>query len=100
MNTIRGVNCEGLPSRRKRHARESSFPPLSTEPGAVDPFPSRPGPSQDDEIFESIVASFVRTFNYTQTLNLIVHVVKLAILACIIPVIPSKETCPFPIYRN
>lgn len=25
MNTIRGVNCEGLPSRRKRHARERLF---------------------------------------------------------------------------
>ena len=33
MNTIRGVNCEGLPSRRKRHGRESSFPAPSTEPG-------------------------------------------------------------------
>lgn len=25
MNTIRGVNCEGLPSRRKRHSREKAL---------------------------------------------------------------------------
>lgn len=45
MNTIRGVNCEGLPSRRKRHARESSFPAPSAEP--------RLGPSSSSSSYSS-----------------------------------------------